>query len=36
VHDEPAWRFVQAFLKRTLAHPAVRWLNGTEVFPVSR
>jgi hypothetical protein len=36
VHDDPAWRFVHDFLKRTLAHPAVRWLNGTEVFPVSR
>lgn len=33
VHDEPAWRFVGAFLNRTLAHPAVRWLNGAEVFP---
>ena len=32
-HDEPAWRFVGAFLNRTLAHPAVRWLNGVEVFP---
>jgi hypothetical protein len=33
VHDEPAWRFVHDFLNRTLAHRAVRWLNGAEVFP---
>lgn len=33
VHDATAWRFVGDFVKRTLAHPAARWLNGPEVFP---
>jgi hypothetical protein len=33
VHDQAAWRFVGEFVKRTLAHPAARWLNGREVFP---
>lgn len=30
--DEPAWRFVEHFIRRTKAHPAVRWLPGNEVF----
>ncbi|MGH6931822.1 MAG: polysaccharide deacetylase family protein [Dongiaceae bacterium] len=33
VHDEAAWRFVGAFLNRTLVHRAARWLNGAEIFP---
>ena len=30
--DEPTWRFVDAFLSRTSAHPAGQWLAADEIF----
>ena len=30
--DELAWSFVEHFIRRTKAHPAVRWLSGEGVF----
>ena len=33
-HDEAAWDFVTAFLWRTLAHPAARWLDARDLFTV--
>lgn len=32
-HDEGCWAFLAEFLQRTRAHPAVRWLPATDVFP---
>lgn len=31
-HDGDLWRFIEALLSRTLAHPAVRWLSVQEAF----
>jgi hypothetical protein len=31
-HDEPTWSFLEQFLARTKAHPAVRWLDAEAVF----
>lgn len=31
-HDDACWRFIEAFIGATRAHPAVRWLNAAEVF----
>lgn len=31
-HDEGCWRFVEDFLRRTRAHPAVRWLDAKDAF----
>lgn len=31
-HDEACWRFIETFLARSRAHPAVRWLDAAEVF----
>lgn len=31
-HHDDVWRFIEAFLSRTLAHPAVRWLGLQEAF----
>lgn len=30
--DADCWAFVDAFLERTSAHPAVQWLSPTEIF----
>jgi len=32
VHDDDAWAFIDAFLRLTTGHAAVRWLHGREVF----
>ena len=32
VHDEAGWRFVEAFIERTSAHPATRWLDAATAF----
>jgi hypothetical protein len=32
VHDAALWRFLEALLARTAAHPAARWLDPREVF----
>ncbi len=32
VHHDHVWRFIDAFLSRTLAHPAARWLSLQEAF----
>lgn len=31
-HDEPLWRFLDALLASTAAHPAVQWLDPRDVF----
>lgn len=31
-HDEGCWAFIDRFLSETHDHPAVRWLDGGEVF----
>jgi hypothetical protein len=31
--DEPSWDFLETLLRRTEAHPAVRWLDAAELFP---
>lgn len=35
VHDAACWDFVDAFLARTAAHPAVRWLDGASAFSIA-
>lgn len=32
VHDEPAWRFVEALLAHTVNHPAARWDGVAAIF----
>jgi hypothetical protein len=32
VHDDALWRFLDALLARTAAHPAARWLDPRDVF----
>lgn len=36
VHDQDCWNFLEDLLPRLVAHPAVRFLNGLEVFGQSR
>ena len=31
-HDEGCWRFIDEFLRRTRAHPVVRWLDAKDAF----
>jgi len=31
-HDEASWQFIDNFLQRTIAHPAVRWPEVGEIF----
>ena len=32
VHDEAGWRFIEAFVERTRAHPAAHWLDAAAAF----
>ena len=32
VHDDEAWVFIDTFLRRTVRHAAVRWLDGRALF----
>jgi hypothetical protein len=32
VHDEAAWRFIDAYVEATKAHPAVRWVSARQAF----
>ena len=31
-HDKGCWQFMEAFLRQTRAHPAVRWLDARDAF----
>lgn len=35
-HDETVWAFAAAFLSRTAAHPAVRWLDARAALEIGR
>jgi len=35
-HDETVWAFAAAFLSRTAAHPAVRWLDARAALDIGR